>query len=722
MIEGLSLPEPNFSDDGVALVEGIELKRTIRQIGAGGCVTIRLRLRNLRQQAIRLIRLPVFASDDPQWVMPRDRSKVFRFSRQKNDVPGMFRPAVVDFNQQDARRDTADVQAGGGLHAGVAPLEDLHAENTYHSDPGLVLTDDQTPGSRCTFFGFTGQTRHLNDVQLIAPLAEKGPTTLIAYAIYEGVLLQPGEEREAHDFVIETGSDERALFESHVDRVAAEHPARPQPTVPLSVYCTWYFYGSSFHADDLDDNLTALQKYRIPFDVFQIDDGWSDNFGDWNTNLKKFPQGMAQVAKRIREFGMIPGIWTCPFAFEQKAEVLQRWPDLILRNREGKPCIFPCGIGDLYTLDPFAPHARQYIHELYHKLTDWGFGYHKLDFLRAMFVHPTAQFADPGCNCAQAYRLGMTMLREAVGEKGLVAACGGLFEGTAGLVDSNRSGSDVQGQWNEGESYVSHYVLRMKQNVVRNVYRKLWMTDADALQVRRRAIAWLPLVENNKRLSRGLLNDEQAFSTVVNQFLCGGVAVASDRLCEIERDRMLLYRHVMPQYAGPGRYFYDWTGYLPEYYVTHFEKPGNGLEPFSVVVLANWNGKKEEVRRFRLQDVPGLDKQKRYAAFEFREQRYLGLYSSEQWVELSIPQHSCRVVRLCAYTGDKPMLLGTDMSLSSGMELGQWKVDGNQVSGLVKTRWPETVTLSVLLPGARGDELRHVSCPMSARSFAFNWS
>ena len=159
-----------------------------------------------------------------------------------------------------------------------------------------------------------------------------------------------------------------------------------------------------------------------------------NNYGDWQANTDKFPDGMAAVADRIRAAGMTPGIWTCPFVIEQHAGILKTTPDIILKNRDGEPCYFLFGDQKGFTLDPFAHDAEAYVTAFYQKMRRWGYDYFKLDFLRALLIHDDAVFADPNKNRAQAYRRAMELVRNGVGPDGIIAACGGLFEGTAGPV------------------------------------------------------------------------------------------------------------------------------------------------------------------------------------------------------------------------------------------------------------------------------------------------
>ena len=99
-----------------------------------------------------------------------------------------------------------------------------------------------------------------------------------------------------------------------------------------------------------------MKRRPVKFDMFLIDYGWSDKYGDWNTDRERFPQGMDGMAREIGAAGLSPGIWSAPFLMDPKAEVLKQYPDLLLKNRAGENLRF--GVGDLgnwYVIDPRRP-------------------------------------------------------------------------------------------------------------------------------------------------------------------------------------------------------------------------------------------------------------------------------------------------------------------------------------------------------------------------------
>jgi len=88
------------------------------------------------------------------------------------------------------------------------------------------------------------------------------------------------------------------------------------------------------------------------------------------------------------------------------------------------------------------------------------------------------------------------------------------------------------------------------------------------LQLRRRNTPWRTA---RPHLSMGLFTEEEEFSTVVYRFLGGGAVQVSEKLDELAQDHYDLYKMVIPTFAPVARRFGDWIGYLPEYFVSHFQ-------------------------------------------------------------------------------------------------------------------------------------------------------
>lgn len=711
-IRGEVLPRPVFRGD-TAQVNGIELRRHLRKLPDGFAIS--LELVNLRDRPIDLNRWALFIVEPGDGTFPHADElaawRVFVMARQKNNACGYFQPTVADEAMNDVTHDTSEAVAGDGITQASGGRAELPCR--FSADPGMVI-EVSVPGAQPILLAFCGQDRHLNEVVLETTPDRSTLRGLEAAALYDGMRIEPGTSVQTHELLLRTGPATHVLLARYTEDVASLYgvprPSRQRPTV----YCTWYFYGEDFTADDLEEDLNELRRRPIPCDIFQVDNGWMDIYGDWRAN-NRFPAGLEAMAKTIRRAGYMPGIWTAPFVLQPDAAVLKSYPDLPMRTADGKLCLFRCSRGNCLILDPFAPHAEAYIHELFTRLRAAGFRYHKLDYVRSLILHAKARYYRADQNRAQAYRHALRLIRGAVGSESLIEVCGGLYEGSAGLADIVRSSRDVQGRWRRPGTRASNYDIRIRQNISRNHYNRLWISDPDALQLRRRS-APFPGNADRPDLSLGTFTDEEAFTLLVNTFLGGGLTCFSERMAEFDEDRRLLLRHVIPQYA-PAAEWIRWNkgDYCPEVLVTRIPSANNGLPPWALLTFINWHDEPRTMQAPLAAVLPTPGTNGPHAAFEFREQRALGVFPPGATVSIHVPAHGSRVLRITPCLPDRPTLIGTDLNLTQGMELTHWHADGNRVAGQRRTDWQVPLTLTVLFPDGR---IESILVPTGQADFA----
>jgi alpha-galactosidase len=164
-------------------------------------------------------------------------------------------------------------------------------------------------------------------------------------------------------------------------------------------YESWYNHYTSINEKIVLDDLDALRKTEnlIKFDfldrqrpvVFQIDDGWEKNVGEWEVNPRRFPNGLAPVAKKIEEAGYIPGLWFAPFLVTRKSRIFTERPGWLLRDKSGQTVAAGFNHlwnGEFYCIDLSRKDVLDYLDRIIGRAVDeWGFRYFKLDFLYAGF-------------------------------------------------------------------------------------------------------------------------------------------------------------------------------------------------------------------------------------------------------------------------------------------------------------------------------------------------
>lgn len=210
-----------------------------------------------------------------------------------------------------------------------------------------------------------------------------------------------------------------------------------------NVWCSWYAYYEDIDETTLHADLAGL--VGLPFDVFQIDDGWEVVVGDWRPNAK-FPSGMADLAGRAAGAGLRPGIWLAPFIARPESEVVREHPEYFLRDEAG--ALVPAGYnwgGPYYALDVTRPDAREHLRGLIRTVVGWGYRYLKLDFINAAAI--TAVRHDPGVGREEAYRQAMRLIRQTAGEDVYILGSGAPVLPSIGVCDGIRVGPDVAPQW-----------------------------------------------------------------------------------------------------------------------------------------------------------------------------------------------------------------------------------------------------------------------------------
>jgi len=145
-----------------------------------------------------------------------------------------------------------------------------------------------------------------------------------------------------------------------------------------AIWCAWG-YGRNFKPQQVYDTLPTVK--RMGFTWVTLDDGWQNNYGDWQLDPKKFPHGDADIkamVERIHQEGFKAQLWWSPLSAVPNSKLLTDEPDLILENQDGSPR--KISWWDSYYLCPANSRVVEYHKALVRKiLVDWGFDGLKLD-------------------------------------------------------------------------------------------------------------------------------------------------------------------------------------------------------------------------------------------------------------------------------------------------------------------------------------------------------
>jgi alpha-galactosidase len=314
-------------------------------------------------------------------------------------------------------------------------------------------------------------------------------------------LLDGTGETHAETLYLFDGPHVEAALRRWSRRVAAASPTPPRlPAKRLTGWCSWYNHYAAIDAATISREIAAAAAFRdahgVPLDIFQIDDGFTPEMGDWLDVRPTFPDGMAPLLGKAREAGFVPGLWVAPFLVGNRSKLAAEHPDWLVRDRAtGEPLVVFHFHGEFrwhkrseeyHVLDVTHPDAATYMAEVFRVWTgEWGARYLKCDFLLhgAENGPERARWHEDGHSRIAIYRRMMRLIRESVGEEVIVSGCGCPLWASVGLVDAVRIARDVGVTWH-GE-YSAESLLRDQQS--RNhAHGILWQADPDCVLLRDR--------------------------------------------------------------------------------------------------------------------------------------------------------------------------------------------------------------------------------------------
>lgn len=335
------------------------------------------------------------------------------------------------------------------------------------------------------------------------PLHEVPSIRLVA----EGSVAEVSADGPVKEF---TGTDIQSALTEWAAGLGAEAP-RPAPTV----WCSWYEYFTGVTEDDIHENLRAMDTLDLPIDVVQIDDGYQKALGDWLTLSGRF-RSRAGIADAIRARGRRAKIWTAPFLVDPASDLAAEHPDWLVEAADGGFLHAGCNWGhDLCVLDTTHPEAAEYLASVFRTLVSEGYDYFKVDFLYAGALEGVRHSS---VDALTAYRSGIELIREAIGEDSYLLGCGAPVLPSIGLFDAMRVSPDTAPHRRpEADDYSQPGQDPAEFTGVGRQWQhgRLWVNDPDCLMAR-------PAVETRERWA-------------AHVEATGGLMASSDRLLSLDQ-------------------------------------------------------------------------------------------------------------------------------------------------------------------------------------------
>jgi alpha-galactosidase len=322
---------------------------------------------------------------------------------------------------------------------------------------------------------------------------------------------------------VDVREDEAGLLaglEHWADAAAASAGGPPLRSLPAG-WCSWYYYWTGVTEADVLANLAALDAHGLDVGVVQVDDGHQSGIGDWLSRSPAFGP-LAELAIAVRATGRRAGIWTAPFLVGADSDLARQHPDWLVRGAVAAERHWDQQVD---VLDVTHPEAREHLAQVYRTLVADGFDYHKVDFLYAGAMdggrHEDASALD-------AYRLGMQVIRDAIGPESVLVGCGAPLLPSIGLVDAMRISPDVDPKWAPPEDDLSQPGMRSavasgRARAWQN--NRLWVNDPDCV------------------LARPEVADRHVWADHVEAM--AGLAVVSDPLADLDEEGLALVRRLL---------------------------------------------------------------------------------------------------------------------------------------------------------------------------------
>jgi hypothetical protein len=292
--------------------------------------------------------------------------------------------------------------------------------------------------------------------------------------------LEPGEELTSERLLFSVSKDYHAQLESYGRAVRDLHHARVHSEAPQG-WWSWMIWNGGITAAAVLTNSQWLAENvkNLGYRYVLIDEGYQYARGEYTAaNATQFPDGISSVIRSISDLGLNPGVWTAPFEVSERAWVFEHHKDWLVRNLAGAPIRYGSADFDpLYVLDTTNPGAQQYLRDTYRTLTSWGIKYIKLDFMDDTAVEGI--YYRPNTTALEAQRIGLEVIRKAVGEDVLLDKDGSPMLNTVGLLDEGRISRDTVHSFRGSKEVATGVAARYY------MHRNFFINDPDAFAVSR---------------------------------------------------------------------------------------------------------------------------------------------------------------------------------------------------------------------------------------------
>lgn len=322
----------------------------------------------------------------------------------------------------------------------------------------------------------------MTEFQRTYSLANAQPQDVVELSLPIG----PGESFHSEPLLLGIGRNYHAQLEQYGAWISKLHHARVS-TPSFMGWWSWTAYYFGLNEGTAWSNALWMSQHlkQYGYNFFHIDEGYQYARGEYTTpNGTLFPHGLESLERKVVAEGLIPGVWTAPFQVSERSWVFQRHPEWLVANTKGAPLKlgFVTEHNDqLYVLDATHPGAQNYLKQTYRTLKDqWGIHYIKLDFMDDAAVE--GHYHRPNTTAVEAQRIGLEIIRDAVGDDVLLDKDGSPMLNPVGIVDTGRISQDTGHTFGATKDAGTGVAARYYMN------RNFFVSDPDAFCVSRQVL------------------------------------------------------------------------------------------------------------------------------------------------------------------------------------------------------------------------------------------
>lgn len=477
-----------------------------------------------------------------------------------------------------------------------------------------------------------------------------------------------GAELSSERLLISAGTDYLTQLENYGSLIRQLHHPRVVSPVPAGWWSwTAYYFGLNQGTALTNATWLAENLKNLGYNFFHIDEGYQYARGEYTTpDATLFPDGMRAFERKVAELGLTPGIWTAPFEVSERAWVYEHHKDWLVHNAAGQPIHAGwvlhgrgrSSLDRLFVLDTTNPGAQDYLRQTYSTLAkDWGIRYIKLDFMDDTAIE--GFYYKPNTTALEAQRIGLQVIREAVGEHVLLDKDGSPMLNPVGLVDTGRISQDTGHKFIASRDAAAGVAARFFMN------GNYYLADPDAFTVSGQTVAdqdWhggvVPLTLDEARVSIALAAVAGGMYEIGDDLpILGGVA---DRLALVKNQDLLNMARLGRSSRPLDLMSYTPGDGMPSVFLLHESKRQTMLTVF------NWSEKQTE-HKLNLASDLGLTAKGHKEVVDVFESNKVS--TNQDSIDLTLPPHSVAVFKII------------DSSMSPAAPTIQVKVPEGAVAG-----------------------------------------